>query len=167
MRTQIHDYIAVCSICQKNKAATSSPAGLLQSLPIPHQVWDDIAMDFINGLPSSCGKDSILVVIDRLSKYAHFLPLSHPYSTKVIAEKFVDGVVKYHGMPKSIISDRDPIFMSYFLREFFKLSGTKLNMSSSYYPQTDGQSEVTNRCLEQYLRVLPVNSHANGAFSCH
>lgn len=167
MRTQIHDYITACSVCQKNKAATSSPVGLLQPLPIPHQVWDDIAMDFIDGLPSSCGKDSILVVIDRLSKYAHFLPLSHPYSAKVIAEKFVDGVVKYHGMPKSIISDRDPIFMSHFWRKFFKLFGTKLNMSSSYHPQMDGQSEVTNRCLEQYLRVLPVNSHANGAFSCH
>ncbi|KAF2293986.1 hypothetical protein GH714_006085 [Hevea brasiliensis] len=154
MRTQIQNYIAACTVCQKNKAANSSPAGLLQPLPIPHQVWDDIAMDFIDGLPSSGGKDSILVVIDRLSKYAHFLALSHPYSAKVIAEKFVDGIVKYHGMPRSIISDRDPIFMSHFWREFFKLSGTKLNMSSSYHPQTDGQSEVTNRCLEQYLRCF-------------
>ncbi|KAF2295858.1 hypothetical protein GH714_034617 [Hevea brasiliensis] len=154
MRTQIQNYIAACTVCQKNKAANSSPAGLLQPLPIPHQVWDDIAMDFIDGLPSSGGKDSILVVIDRLSKYAHFLALSHPYSAKVIAEKFVDGIVKYHGMPRSIISDHDPIFMSHFWREFFKLSGTKLNMSSSYHPQTDGQSEVTNRCLEQYLRCF-------------
>ncbi|XP_057986604.1 uncharacterized protein LOC131171153 [Hevea brasiliensis] len=133
MRLQIQKYIAACSVCQKNKSATTLPAGLLQPLPIPHQVWDDIAMDFIDGLPPSSGKTSVLVVIDRLSKYAHFLPLSHPYSAKVIAELFVNGVVKYHGMPRSIVSDRDPIFMSHFWREFFKLSGTQLNMSSSYH----------------------------------
>lgn len=83
-----------------------------------------------------------------------FLSLSHPYTAKIVAEKFVDGIFKYHGMPKSIISDRDPIFISHFWREFFKLSGTQLNMSSSYHPETDGQTEVTNRCLEQYLRCF-------------
>jgi len=108
-------------------------------------------MDFIKGLPPSNCKSTIFVVVDRLSKSAHFLALSHPYTAKMVAEKFVEGVVKLHGMPKSIISDRDPIFISHFWREFFKMSGTTLHMSSAYHPQTDGQSEVVNKCVEQYL----------------
>ena len=111
-------------------------------------------MDFIKSLPLSNGKDTILVVVDRLNKSAHFLPLAHPFTAKTVAEKFVEGVFKLHGMPRSIISDRDPVFISNFWREFFKLSGTQLKMSSAYHPQTDGQSEVVNRCVEQYLRCL-------------
>lgn len=94
-------------------------------------------MDFIDGLPYSGGKNSVMVIIDQLSKYAHFFPLSHPYSAKIVADKFVDGIVKYHGMPKSTVGDRGPIFISKIWQEFFKLSGTKLNMSSSYHPKAD------------------------------
>ncbi|RVW48758.1 Transposon Tf2-8 polyprotein [Vitis vinifera] len=154
MRRSVHQYVAACDVCQKAKAETMSPAGLLQPLPIPCQVWDDITMDFIDGLPRSDGKTSIMVVVDRLSKSAHFIAIAHPYTAKTLANKFVEGVVKLHGMPRSIISDRDPVFISNFWQEFLKLSGTKLRMTSAYHPQSDGQTEVVNRCIEQYLRCF-------------
>ncbi|KAL6331615.1 hypothetical protein AAG906_011555 [Vitis piasezkii] len=134
MRRSVHQYVAACDVCQKAKAETMSPAGLLQPLPIPCQVWDDITMDFIDGLPRSDGKTSIMVVVDRLSKSAHFIAIAHPYTAKTIANKFVEWVVKLH--------------------EFLKLSGTKLRMTSAYHPQSDGQTEVVNRCIEQYLRCF-------------
>lgn len=151
MHKVINDYVASCDVCQRNKVKTLSPPGLLQPLPIPCQVWDDITMDFIEGLPPSNGKNTIFVVVNRLSKSAHLLTLSYPYTAKMVAEKFVEGVVKLHGMPRSIIRDRDPVFISHFWREFFNMSSTQLNMSSAYHPQTNGQSEVINRCVEQYL----------------
>ncbi|PKI60698.1 hypothetical protein CRG98_018945 [Punica granatum] len=111
-------------------------------------------MDFIEGLPRSQGRDSIMVLVDRLSKYVHFIALGHPYSAKEVAKVFVQGIVQLHRILKLIVTDRDLIFMSSFWREVFKLHGTKLKMSSAYHPQTDGQTEVIDRCLEQYLHCF-------------
>jgi len=107
-------------------------------------VWEDIYLDFITRLPRSKGHEGILVVVDRLSKYSHFIPLKHPYTVRSIANVFVKEVVRLHGIPNSVISDKDPLFMSLFWSEFFKMQGTTLKMSTTYHPQTDDQTEVTN-----------------------
>ena len=126
MVRMVKEYVSFCDVCQRVKSDMLSPARLLQPLPISCQVWDNITMDFIKGLQQSGGKNTILVVVDRLNKSAHFLALAYPYTAKMVAEKFVEGVVKLHGIPRSIINDRDPIFISHFWREFFRMSGTKL-----------------------------------------
>jgi len=121
------------------------PAELLQPLPIPSRVWSDISLDFIEGLPISQGFSVILVVVDRLSKYGHFLPLAHPYSASRVAHLFMTNIFKLHGMPSTIVSDRDPTFTSSFWRELFRLQGSTLTFSSSYHPQSDGQTKALTK----------------------
>lgn len=154
MQRSVRDYVRSCDVCQRQKYSATTPGGLLQPLPIPNGVWEDLSLDFITGLPKSKGSAAVLVVVDRLSKYSHFVLLKHPYTAKSIAELFVKEVVRLHGIPSSIISDRDPLFVSHFWMELFKLQGTKLKMSSAYHLETDGQTEVVNRCLESYLRCF-------------
>nr|KYP37665.1 Transposon Ty3-I Gag-Pol polyprotein [Cajanus cajan] len=157
MHQDIKSYVQQCLIYQQAKSSTTLPAGLLQPLPIPQQIWDDLAMDFIVGLPPSYGFTVIMVVIDRLSKYAHFCQLKADYSSKQVAEVFMKSIVRLHGIPKSIVSDRDRVFTSNFWQQLCKLSGTTLAMSTAYHPQSDGQSEALNRCLEMYLRCFTVD----------
>ncbi|GAB4836211.1 hypothetical protein Ancab_039524 [Ancistrocladus abbreviatus] len=154
MRRAVRVFIRGCDTCQQYKYEAIAPPGLLQPLPIPASIWTEVSMDFIEGLPVSHGKTVILVVVDRLSKYGHFIALAHPYTAAVVARAYTDHVFRLHGRPKTIVSDRDPIFMSRFWDEFFRIQGVQLLRSTSYHPQTDGQSEVVNRCLETYLRCM-------------
>lgn len=138
MKGDVQQYVQACDTCQRQKYVTSAPSGLLQPLPIPERVWEDISIDFITSLPRSRGFEAILVVVDRLTKYCHFVPLKHPYTAKTLAKIFVKEVVQLHGVPNSVVSDCDPLFMSLFWKEFFKMQGTKLQMSTAYHPQSDG-----------------------------
>ncbi|KAK1628363.1 hypothetical protein QYE76_002678 [Lolium multiflorum] len=150
----VRDWVRACVTCQRNKTETLRPAGLLQPLDVPSQVWADISMDFIEGLPKVGGKSVILTVVDRFSKYAHFIALGHPYTAASVARAFFDGIVRLHGFPSSIVSDRDPVFTGHVWRDLFGLAGVKLRMSTAFHPQTDGQSEVVNKIIAMYLRCL-------------
>jgi hypothetical protein len=154
MKAAVSQYIKHCPVCQRNKSENIPYPGLLQPLPILDMAWQHVTMDFIEGLPKFEGKDTILVVVDKLTKYSHFISLSHPFTTKIIVQLFIDHVFKLHGLPLAIITDRDRIFTSQLWHDLFKSLGVKLKFSSAYHPQSDGQTERVNQCLENYLRCL-------------
>ncbi|KAJ3707739.1 hypothetical protein LUZ61_011444 [Rhynchospora tenuis] len=154
MKQFVIDHIKSCEVCQITKPEHVPSPGLLQPLPIPSEAWHSIGMDFITGLPMSDGKEVLLVIVDRLTKYSHFIPLAHPYSAATVAQAFLDNVYKLHGLPMSIVSDRDPIFTSKFWQEIMGKLGIQLNMSTAYHPQSDGQVERVNQCVETYLRSM-------------
>ena len=146
--------VVKCDTCQFHTGETTLLRRLLEPFPNPTRIWIDILINFIEGIPKSGGKTVILVVVDRLSKYSHFCALNHPYIAFLVAQIFMDQIFHLHGIPSSIVSDCDATFTSNFWTELFRLTGTKLKMSSGYHPQTDGQTEVTNKCLETYLRCF-------------
>lgn len=149
MKEEIQGLVKYCDVCQRHKYDNASYPGLLQPLRIPKSAWISISMDFIEGLPKYQG-----VVVDRLTKYAHFIGLSHPYSANELSKVFMEQIYKLHGLPEDIISDRDPIFTSKLWQELFGILGVSLNTSTAYHPHTDGQTEVVNRCVETYLRCF-------------
>lgn len=152
MKNAVARFVQEWQTCQQAKVEHIKQPGLLQPLAVPTQAWQVVCMDFIEGLPKSQKFDTIMVVIDKYTKYAHFIPLAHPFSTLTVAQAYLDLVYKLHGLPQGIVSDRDKIFTSAIWKELFRLSDAQLMMSSSYHPQTDGQSERLNQCLEGFLR---------------
>lgn len=154
MKKMVKAFIEECKVCQQAKAERVKYPGLLQPLPVPKNAWQIVTMDFIEGLPRSHNYNCIMVVVDKFSKYAHFIPLAHPFTAFKVALAYMDNVFKLHGLPEAIVTDRDKVFTSALWQELFKLAGTELQMSSAYHPQTDGQTERVNQCLEGYLRCF-------------
>ena len=153
MYKYISTYINSCDKCQSNKSSNQSTSGLLQPLPIPNKRWEQITIDFIGPLPLTKNNHNfILVVVDKLSKMAHYIPTHTNITAEGTARLIFKNIIRYHGIPQSIVSDRDTRFTSSFWQELWKILGTKLNMSTSFHPQTDGQTERQNRTLEEYLR---------------
>jgi hypothetical protein len=153
-RVVVQDFVRTFTVCQHNKSKHLQPGGLLQPLEVPTAVWVDVAMDFVEALSKVNDKTVILTVVDQFSKATHFIPLSHPYTTTSVARVFFSEIVRLHGIPSSIVSDRDPVFTSSFWRELFRLAGVKLQFTSAFHPQSDGQSGATNKIISMYLRCL-------------
>jgi hypothetical protein len=154
IKRDIVEYVSLCDTYQRVKAEHQRPAGLLQPLKIPEWKWEEIGMDFIVGLPrTQAGYDSIWVIVDRLTKVAHFIPVKTTYSGAKLAELYMSRIMCLHGVPKKIISDRGSQFTSKFWEKLHESMDTKLNFSSAYHPQTDGQTERTNQILEDMLRA--------------
>jgi hypothetical protein len=144
MRATIKEFVSACIVCQQVKTERVPYPGLLQPLPVPTKAWTVATMDFIEGLPTSVGHNRILVVVDKFLKYSHFLKLKHPFYAIQVAQQYMEHVYKLHGMPSATVSHRDKIFTSLLWKVLFKLSSTQLCMSSTYHPQSDGQTERVN-----------------------
>jgi IS30 family transposase len=158
MKGEIAEYVSNCDTCQRIKASHLKTAGQMQPLTIPAWKWDDISMDFIVGLPLTPRKhDSIWVIVDRLTKTAHFIPVHTTYSTERYAKIYIDLIVRLHGVPKTILSDRGTQFVARFLAQVHESLGAKLIHSSSYHPQTDGQTKRVNQVVEDMLRACVIH----------
>jgi IS30 family transposase len=154
MKRDVAAHVTLCDTCHKVKAERQRPAGLLQPLKVPEWKWEEIGMDFIVGLPRTRdGYDSIWVIVDRLTKVAHFIPVCTTYTGAKLAELYMTRIVCLHGVPKKIVSDRGTQFTSRFWEKLHESMDTKLNFSSAYHPQIDGQTERTNQILEDMLRA--------------
>ncbi|EOX99963.1 Uncharacterized protein TCM_009073 [Theobroma cacao] len=158
LKRDVAKFVSKCLVCQQVKAEHQKPARLLQPLPVPEWKWEHIAMDFVTGLPrTSGGYDSIWIVVDRLTKSAHFLSVKTTYGAAQYARVYVDEIVRLHGIPISIVSDRGAQFTSRFWGKLQEALGTKLDFSTAFHPQTDGQSERTIQTLEDMLRACVID----------
>ena len=153
MRREVEQYVDTCLVCQQAKYSRQKTPGLLQPLGILEQPWTELSMDFITQLPKTKGgHDAVAVFVDRLTKMVRLAATMTEVSAEGAADLLVQHVVRHHGLPTSIVSDRDVRFTSKFYRHLTARWEVQLKMSTAYHPQTDGQTEVMNRVLEDYLR---------------
>jgi len=152
-RKYIHRYVDHCDTCHRIKPIRHAPFGLLKPLELPHRPWDTISTDFITALPTSNGKDALWVIIDRLTKMGHFVACHGTMNPEDLADHFLRQVIRPHGLPSSIVSDRGSLFTSDFWKRVTEALGISRNLSTAFHPQTDGQMERANATLEQYLRA--------------
>jgi hypothetical protein len=154
MKRVVAEYVALCDKCQRVKAERQRPVRLLQPLKIPQWKWEEISMDFIIGLPTTQSSyDSIWVIIDHFLKVTHFIPVKTMYKRAKLVELYITRIMCLHGVPKKIVSDRGTQFMSRFWEKLHEAMDTRLNFSSVYHPQTDGQTERVNQILEDMVRA--------------
>jgi RNase H-like domain found in reverse transcriptase/Integrase zinc binding domain/Retroviral aspartyl protease/Chromo (CHRromatin Organisation MOdifier) domain len=154
MDSDIVQYVISCDSCQRNKPSHQSTMGLLQPLPIPHRPWSQVSLDLITALPLTLlGHDAIVVFVDKVTKMVHYVATTTNVTAPELALIFMHEVIRLHGVPDSLLSDRDPRFTAHFWRSLWDQLGTKLTMSTAYHPQTDGQTERSNRTLEEALRA--------------
>ena len=158
LRVRVEQYIKEYIQCQQNKATRHAKYGQIQFAPVPESPWDDVTMDFVVKLPKSKDPatqdafDSIMVIVDKLTKYAIMVPFKESYKADQLAFVLLDRLIRDHGIPKSITSDRDKLFTSNYWKTLIAAIGTKLRMSTAYHPQTDRQTERANQTMEAYLR---------------
>jgi len=154
LRDDVETYIKGCAVCQRTKGTTKLPGGTLKTLEVATRPWSEISMDFIEQLPRSHQYDSILVIVDRLTKWAIFIPTTTTLTSAGLAELILDRLISQHGLPNAIVSDRGSKFTSKLWKYLTSRLGIKLRLSTAFHPQTDGQTEQVNQVLEQYLRIF-------------
>ncbi|KAL0934971.1 reverse transcriptase domain protein [Colletotrichum truncatum] len=165
-RQEVSLAIKDCEVCAKSKPSRHQPYGKIQPLPVPQTAWESISLDFVTKLPKSrepmtnVHYDSVLVIVDRLTKYSYFIPYMESSTAEDLAYKFLQVIVSQHGMPKEIVSDRDKLFTSKFWRSLISQLGSDHKMSTAFHPQTDSQTERINQIMETYLRCY-VNYQQN------
>jgi len=151
MSRYIGQYVSTCDLCLRTKPIRQAPVGKLHPLRIPDLWWGTLSVDFVVELPLFSGHDTVMTVVDSVSKWAHFIPMHTTVTVERAARLFLHQVWKLHGLPKCVILDRGPQFIVCFTRELYRLLGIKLASSTAWHSQTDGQTEHVNQELDQYL----------------